>query len=50
MSDERDAGLARGHREAVFNLLEADIRPLLGERRMLAQPLDQELFFPIDNV
>ena len=45
---KRDAGLARGDCKAIFDLLEADIRPLFGEGRMFAQTLDEKLFFPVD--
>ena len=46
---ERNACLAGGDRQAVFDLLQADIRPLLGKRGVLAQAFDQELFFRVDQ-
>ena len=44
MSRKRNAGEFRGDFQAVFDLLEADFRALLGERRVLAEAFDQELF------
>ena len=43
----RNTGQPGRDAQPVFNLLEAHLRPLPGQRRMLAQTLDQELFIPI---
>src|ERR1700686_1270343 len=37
----------RGDLETIRDLLETDLWSLLRKRRMLAQPLDEKLFFPI---
>ena len=40
---------ATAMREAVGNLLQADVRALLGPRRMLAQALDQPALVVVDE-
>ena len=39
-----NAGRPRGDRQAVGNLLQADVGPFDGSRRMLAQAVDQKAF------
>jgi hypothetical protein len=41
------AGLVGGDLETIYDLLKADFWSLLRKCRMLAQPLDQKLFFPV---
>ena len=41
------ANAARGNLQAIFNLLQTYFGPLLGERRMLAQTINQKLFVAI---
>jgi hypothetical protein len=44
---KRNAGKIGGDLQTIRNLLEADLRPPLGKCRMLAQSLDEELFFRV---
>ena len=43
-SDKRNARVFRGNRQAVRNLLQANLRALFRQRRVLAKPLDQKSF------
>ena len=46
---EIDSRLRDRHREAVGDLLEADLGALLGPRRVLAEPLDQPALVGVDK-
>ena len=46
---DRDTRLAGGDAETVFDLLQANVRPLFGKGRILAQALDQELLRWVDQ-
>ena len=49
MSDEVDACLVRGDLQAICDLLQADVRPLLRQRGMLAQSLDEKLLLLVHD-
>ena len=48
ISESGNAGVGGRDAETVFDLLEADIRPLFRKGGVFAQALDEELFFPVD--
>ena len=48
-SSTANAGFPDGDFQAVFNLPEADVRPLRGERGVLAESFDEELLLRVDD-